>query len=95
MLPFSFPEHIETVLLVVSAVLVLLSYALMLFLPEKKAKYVIFFAVPLHLFLLNALFSVGATVDIVALVFLGLLFLYISTYAFLYYKKRGGKEDEV
>lgn len=95
MLPFSLPEHIEIALLVIGAVLVLTCYALMLFLPEKYAKIVVFPAVPLHLLLLNALFSVGATIDIVALIFLSLLFLYVSTYAILHYRKRGGKEDEV
>ncbi len=92
---FSLPGNVAIALVAVVSALVLLGYILMLFLPEKYAKVVIFPAVPLHLLLLNALFSIGATVDIVALVFLGLLFLYVSTYALLYYRKRKGKEDEI
>ena len=92
---FSLPENIDIALLVVISTLVLLSYVLMVFLPQKKAKFVIFPSVPLHLFLLNILFSLGATVDVVALVFLALLTLYLFLYAIRYDRTRKKKEDEL
>ena len=81
----------EVVVLCIVSALVLLSYILMLLLPDEKAKYVVFPSVPLHLFLINALFSVGATLEVVALVFLVLLFLYVSAYAWL--RSRKGKAE--
>lgn len=92
---FSLPENIGIALLVVISTLVLLSYVLMVFLPQKKARLVIFPSVPLHLFLLNILFSLGATVDVVALAFLALLTLYLFLYAIRYYRTRKRQEDEL
>lgn len=98
MLSFSFSPTVEIVLLSLSSVLVLLSYLLMLLLPKACAKYVIYAAVPLHLFLINALFSIGATVDIVALVFLGLLFFYVCAYTIREkrkLKRKGGDKYDI
>ena len=98
MLSFSFSPLVEIILLCVVSVLVTLSYLLMLLLSRARAKYVIYAAVPLHLLLVNALFSIGATVDIVALVFLGLLFLYVCAYAIrtrLIAKSKGGEKYDV
>lgn len=96
MLSFSLPPTIERLLLILALAFVLATYALMLFLKGKWQKRIVFFAVPLHLLLLCALFSVGATVDVVALVFLALLFLYMLASALLYkVRAKKGKEDEV
>ena len=98
MLSFSLSPAAEITLLCVTSALVLLSYLLMLLLPKARAKYVIYAAVPLHLFLINALFSVGATVDIVALVFLGLLFFYVCAYMIREkrkLKRKGGDKYDI
>ena len=98
MLSFFLSPTMEIVLLVLTGVLVLLCYSLMLLLPKARARYVIYGAVPLHLLLMNALFAVGATVDIVALVFLGLLFLYVcacSLRARTKAKSEGGENNDV
>ena len=98
MLFFSLSPAGEITFLCVTSALVLLSYVWMLLLPKARAKYVIYGAVPLHLLLINALFSIGATIDIVALVFLALLFFYVCAYtlrAKRQSKVKGGETNDV
>lgn len=96
MLPFSLSPEMEIFLLCLTCALVLACYLFTLFLPERWARFVILPSVPLHLLLINALFALGATVDIVALVLLALLFVYVGVYAIrAEIGKRGGKGDEV
>ena len=80
MLPFSLSPVAEIVLLSVTSALALASSLLMPLLPARIAKYLPFFTVPVYLCLIFALFSVGATMDILALVFLALLFVYVGAY---------------
>ena len=96
MLPFSLSLVAEIVLLTVTSALALASSLLMPLLPSRIAKYLPFFTVPIYLCLIFALFSVGATMDILALVFLALLFVYVGAYTLRYQSRlhKAQKEEE-